>query len=153
MLWARTRATGNVAWAQSGILLLRADPDRPLSFLRRDRIFCWKRIPSDGPADDRQGETPLSALENPMTQQPIPATDSISELAAFWATHDLTDYEDELEAVEGRVFERLEEGRDLLLHLDPEEAVTVREAASARGIDEAAVVREWIREHAGKAAG
>jgi len=88
-----------------------------------------------------------------MTRQPIPATDSISELAAFWATHDLTDYEDELEAVEGRVFERLEEGRDLLLHLDPEEAVTVREAASARGIDEAAVVREWIREHAGKAAG
>jgi hypothetical protein len=85
-----------------------------------------------------------------MTQPPIPATDSISELAAFWSTHDLTDYEDELEAVEGRVFERHTDGRDLLLHLDPEEAVTVREAARAKGIDEAAIVREWIREHAPK---
>lgn len=98
-------------------------------------------------------KTPLSALEKLMTQPPIPATDSISELAAFWSTHDLTDYEDELEAVEGRVFERHTDGRDLLLHLDPEEAVTVREAARAKGIDEAAIVREWIREHAPKAAG
>jgi hypothetical protein len=40
-----------------------------------------------------------------------------------------------------------------VLHLDPEEAVTVREAARAKGIDEAAIVREWIREHAPKAAG
>lgn len=87
-----------------------------------------------------------------MTQPRIPATDSISELAAFWATHDLTDYEDHLEEVEGRVFERHPEGKDLLLHLNAEEAVTVREAACARGIDEAAIVREWIREHASKAA-
>ena len=48
-----------------------------------------------------------------MTQPRVPSTDSVSELAAFWSTHDLTDYEDELEAV----------------------------------------VREWIREHAPKAAG
>ncbi|MFM8433832.1 MAG: hypothetical protein ACKOBP_00590 [Planctomycetia bacterium] len=88
-----------------------------------------------------------------MTQPRIPATDSISELAAFWSSHDLTDYEDELEVVEGRVFERHAKGKDLLLHLDPGEAVTVREAARARGLDEAEVVREWIREHAPNAAG
>ena len=86
-------------------------------------------------------------------QPPIPATDSISELAAFWSTHDLTDYEDELEAVEGPVFAKPAKVEDLVLHLDPEEAVTVREAARAKGIDEAAIVREWIREHAPKAAG
>jgi hypothetical protein len=55
--------------------------------------------------------------------------------------------------VEGPVFVKPGEGQDLVLHLDPEEAVTVREAARARGIDEAAVVREWIREHTPKAAG
>jgi len=92
-------------------------------------------------------------MEKPMTQPRIPSTDSISELAAFWSTHDLTDYEDELEAVERPVFAKPAKGEDLVLHLDPEEAVTVREAARARGIDEAAVVREWIREHAPKAAG
>ena len=51
------------------------------------------------------------------------------------------------------MFAKTTKGVDLVLHLDPEEAVTVREAARARGIDEAAIVREWIREHAPKAAG
>ena len=88
-----------------------------------------------------------------MTPPRIPATDSISELAAFWSTHDITDYEEELEVVEAPVFVKRGEGQDLVLHLDPEEAVTVREAARARGIDEAAVVRELIRDHAPKAAG
>ena len=88
-----------------------------------------------------------------MTRPSIPETDSISELAAFWSTHDITDYEDQLEVVESPVFVKPGEGQDLVLHLDPEEAVTVREAARARGIDEAAVVREWIREHTPKAAG
>ncbi|MFM7290752.1 MAG: hypothetical protein ACKOWG_06930 [Planctomycetia bacterium] len=96
-----------------------------------------------------------------MKQSRIPHTDSIAELAAFWSTHDVTDFEDELEVVTDQVFARRAEqsrpgptsGKDLLLQLDPEEAVTVSDAARARGIDEAAVVREWIREHAPKAAG
>lgn len=36
----------------------------------------------------------------------IPKTDSIQELAAFWDTHDLADFEDELEEVTEPVFER-----------------------------------------------
>ena len=88
-----------------------------------------------------------------MTPQRIPVTDSISEMAAFWSTHDLTDFENELEVVEETVFAKRAVGQDLVLHLNPEEAVTVQEAARARGIDEATVVREWIREHASKAAG
>ena len=38
-------------------------------------------------------------------QQP-PETDSIEELAQFWDTHDLTDFEDQLEEVKEPVFER-----------------------------------------------
>jgi len=33
-------------------------------------------------------------------------TDSIQELAEFWDTHDLTEFEEELEVVERPVFER-----------------------------------------------
>jgi hypothetical protein len=36
----------------------------------------------------------------------IPNIDSIEELAAFWDTHDLTDFEDELEEVGEPVFDR-----------------------------------------------
>jgi hypothetical protein len=34
-----------------------------------------------------------------MKKSKLPKTDSIQELAAFWDTHDLTDFEDELEEV------------------------------------------------------
>ena len=36
----------------------------------------------------------------------LPKTDSIEELARFWDTHDLTEFESELEEVEEPVFER-----------------------------------------------
>ena len=35
----------------------------------------------------------------------IPQTDSIQELARFWDTHDLTDFEDQLEELVEPVFE------------------------------------------------
>jgi hypothetical protein len=35
----------------------------------------------------------------------IPETDSVEELARFWDTHDLTDFEDELEEVSEPVFD------------------------------------------------
>jgi len=37
-----------------------------------------------------------------MNKQKIPETDSIQELARFWDTHDLTDFEEELEEVKNR---------------------------------------------------
>jgi hypothetical protein len=36
----------------------------------------------------------------------LPETDSIEELAEFWDTHDLTDFEDQLEQVTEPVFQR-----------------------------------------------
>ena len=41
-----------------------------------------------------------------MKKQKLPKTDSVEELAAFWDTHDLTDFEEELEAVTESVFVR-----------------------------------------------
>ena len=44
-------------------------------------------------------------MELGMNRKNIPKTDSIQELADFWDTHDLTDFEDELEEVDEPVFE------------------------------------------------
>jgi len=46
----------------------------------------------------------------------LPETDSISELAAFWQTHDLTDFQDDLEEVSKPVFVRT---RQLTVRLSP----------------------------------
>jgi len=41
-----------------------------------------------------------------MKKQKLPKTDSVKELAAFWDTHDLMDFEAELEEVTESVFVR-----------------------------------------------
>ena len=41
-----------------------------------------------------------------MKHSKLPSTDSIQELAQFWDTHDLTDFEEELEEVTEPVFAR-----------------------------------------------
>jgi hypothetical protein len=38
-------------------------------------------------------------MAKPMNNPKIPQTDVINELAKFWDTHDLTDFQDELEEV------------------------------------------------------
>jgi hypothetical protein len=45
------------------------------------------------------------AMEEPMKARKLPKADSISDLEQFWDTHDLTDFEDELEEVTTPVFE------------------------------------------------
>lgn len=41
-----------------------------------------------------------------MNSHDLPRTDSIHELAEFWDTHDLTEFESELEEVKEPTFER-----------------------------------------------
>lgn len=68
-------------------------------------------------------------------QEPIPQTDSIEELARFWDTHSLADYDDEVE-------EAVEFAFDL-----PRSVVqAIRQAARARGVAERELVREWVLE-------
>nr|VFJ44661.1 MAG: CopG antitoxin of type II toxin-antitoxin system [Candidatus Kentron sp. FM]VFJ52571.1 MAG: CopG antitoxin of type II toxin-antitoxin system [Candidatus Kentron sp. FM]VFK09533.1 MAG: CopG antitoxin of type II toxin-antitoxin system [Candidatus Kentron sp. FM] len=73
----------------------------------------------------------------------IPKIDSISELATFWDTHDLTDFEDELEEVPGRVFA----GEIVIApHLSPMEAETVSQLASSQGMRPTNLIHKWIAE-------
>ena len=78
-----------------------------------------------------------------MNDPKIPQTDSIEELARFWDTHDLTDFEDELEEVTEPVFEHI---TMLKLHLQPKEMEAVKEIANTKGIGSEELIREWILE-------
>lgn len=78
-----------------------------------------------------------------MKNRKMPQTDSIQELARFWDTHDVTDFEDELEEVTEPVFER---PTVIPLHLPSVEAQAVRRIAEAKGIPDEEVVHEWVRE-------
>jgi len=73
----------------------------------------------------------------------MPKTDSIEELAIFWQRHDLTDFDDQLEEVPGPVFQR---AHIVSVPLSGDEHQAVRDAAATRGIDEAALIHEWIKE-------
>ena len=75
--------------------------------------------------------------------QRLPVTDSIQELARFWDTHDVTDFDSELEEVHERVFQR---GAEITVHLETEDAHAVRAMAKSRGVAEAELIRQWVIE-------
>ena len=76
-----------------------------------------------------------------MKSKKIPQTDSIRELAEFWDTHDLTDFEDELEEVHNPVFQP-----GVTVPLTLKEAKLVNTMAKARGISPRALIQESIGE-------
>ncbi len=79
-----------------------------------------------------------------MSKRTIPQSDSIQELAAFWDTHDLTEFEDELEEVSGTVFER--QASLVTVPLQPTELEAVKKIADSKGIGYDALIREWVIE-------
>ena len=78
-----------------------------------------------------------------MNTSKIPQTDSIEELANFWDTHDLTEFETELEEVKDPVFER---ETLISIPLQPQEIKIVKEMAKVQGIDYPDLIRQWVLE-------
>ncbi|NOX63016.1 MAG: hypothetical protein GXP42_13905 [Chloroflexi bacterium] len=76
-----------------------------------------------------------------MNTRKLPQTDSIQELAQFWDTHDLTDFEDELVEVSEPVFER---ETVVEIRLPSEEAEAVKAMAESIGVGYADLIREWV---------
>ena len=111
--------------------------------LRRHSVSGRQWIPGHGAPNDRQRKTSLQTMEKPMNTNKIPQTDSIQELARFWDTHDLTDFEEELEEVTGSVFER---ETVVKIHLPSKDAETVENLAKSQGLDRADLIREWVLE-------
>jgi hypothetical protein len=75
----------------------------------------------------------------------LPRFDSIDELARFWDTHDLTDYEDGLEEVEEPVF-KAKAGMPMKIWLSPKQAAALRRRARSAGIPQTDLVHDWINE-------
>ncbi len=80
-----------------------------------------------------------------MNMGKIPKTDSIEELAKFWDSHDITEFEDELEEVVEPVFDR-DTQAVVRVHLARKQADALKRMAQSRGLDEATLVQEWVNE-------
>jgi len=78
-----------------------------------------------------------------MKTRELPKTDSIQELARFWDTHDLKDFDGQIEDVSDPVFVR---DSVIPLHLRPTEAELVSKLAKASGVADAELVRRWVLE-------
>jgi CopG antitoxin of type II toxin-antitoxin system len=74
----------------------------------------------------------------------IPDIDSIRELAAFWDTHDVTAFDDQLEEVPEPLLTRPKVG--VTVPLSGPERTAIRRIAASRGVDEAALIHEWVQE-------
>src|SRR6266478_944315 len=89
----------------------------------------------------RQRKTSLPKMERPMKKSKLPRTDSIQELAKFWDTHDLADFEDELEEVAEPVFVR---NTPIKVLFDSREAEAVQQIAQTKGVSREELIRAWV---------
>jgi hypothetical protein len=87
-------------------------------------------------------------VEKEMKAPTLPKTDSIEELARFWDSHDVTEFDEQLEEVKEPVFER-RGGGAMVLRLEPEEVRAVQEIAEVRGVEQSDLLREWVLEKLG----
>ena len=78
-----------------------------------------------------------------MIKEKIPQTDSIKEIADFWDTHDITDYDNELEEVHEQIFDSK---RELSIKLDSDEINEIEKLAKLRGISNTELIYEWVRD-------
>jgi hypothetical protein len=69
---------------------------------------------------------------------------SVEELAKFWDSHSLTDFEEQLEEATG-VFAKPEE-RAITLRLRGRQAEALRRIAQSKGVDSATLARRWLQE-------
>lgn len=76
-----------------------------------------------------------------MKKSKLPQSDSIQELAQFWDTHELTEFDDKLEEVTGPVFARK---TSIKVPLESREAKLVEKLAKTKGVTQEELVREWV---------
>ena len=81
-------------------------------------------------------------MDRPKTR--IPDFQSHEEEAAFWDTHSLADYWDELEPAEFRFHRRPDDL--LVIHLDRQSMGALTRLASHRGLSPSTLVHIWILE-------
>ncbi len=76
-----------------------------------------------------------------MSADRIPKTDSIQELAAFWESHDITEFDDELVEVAEPAFERQVV---IQVPLTNRDAAALANIAKSHGVLASELVRQWV---------
>lgn len=76
----------------------------------------------------------------------IPTFATVEDEAAFWDTHDITEFEDELEPVDDVVFGSIRTPHGLLVRLDGEVLERLDRLAESQGVDSTSVVKRLIEE-------
>ena len=76
-----------------------------------------------------------------LNSKKILQTDSIQELTNFWDTHDITDFENELEEVSEPVFDN-----SVSVQLESKELEIIETLAKSCGISSENLIREWVVE-------
>ena len=116
------------------------------------RLFCvviqfpnGKGFPVTARPMTRKEKRAVQPMEKTIRRRRLPETDSIEELARFWNTHDLTDFEEELEEAAEPVFVRAK-GTSLRIDLPATEAQHLMKIARSKGVTETTVLRQWILE-------
>jgi hypothetical protein len=82
-----------------------------------------------------------------MKKSKLPKIDSIQELAEFWDTHDLTEFEDELVEVTTPVFVR---ETAIKVPLASREAKAVERMAHTKGVTPEELIRGWVIQKLGR---
>lgn len=73
----------------------------------------------------------------------LPKFRSEEEEAEFWAHHDLTEFEEDLEPVE---VEAVRGGQVISLRLPPRDLEALKRLAAAKGVGYSTLLRMWVRE-------
>ncbi len=73
----------------------------------------------------------------------LPQIDSIEKMAEFWDSHDVTDFEEELEEVADPVFQSK---TVVKVPLDAQQAEFARQLAAAKGITLPNLIQQWVRD-------
>ena len=101
-------------------------------------LFCvvirfpdGKGLPDYRASNDQTREVKIPKMEKPMKKTKLPRTDSVSKLAEFWDTHDLTEFDEELEEVSEPVFAR---NTRITVVLEPPEAKAIAKLAEDKGV-------------------
>lgn len=76
----------------------------------------------------------------------LPKTDSIAELAEFWQSHEVNDFEEELEEVATPVFQQVDQ---LHVRLSVSDARALRSRARQAHLSEGELVSKWVHERLG----
>jgi predicted DNA binding CopG/RHH family protein len=84
-------------------------------------------------------------MEKVMKLKKIPKIDSIQELARFWDTHDLTDFEDDLQEMTEPIFRR---EALIKIRLPQNKLEDIKEIAKSRGIGYTELIQQWVTEKA-----